>query len=167
MGVIVFNITLTCTITIACHLLLFELNESVGLDVIVASGNFCSIVGLTFAYHALSEWITSDLFEIGDIFFNSPWQQLPPKHQKLLVLSIQRAQRELRLSGLGLFNCSLAVFGTVNVLICDDFCVNLSQFLDQMNKICQFSTCTDHSNGCLIFFDDAEFQVNQSGSFGS
>lgn len=58
----------------------------------------------------LSEWITSDFSEIGEIFYNSEWYELQVREQRLLTLPIGRAQRVFRLKGLGLFDCSLVVF---------------------------------------------------------
>lgn len=59
---------------------------------------------------------TTDLLEIGDIFYNSAWYRLPIKEQRLLALPIQRSQREFRLSGLGFLDCSLAVYSSVKLL---------------------------------------------------
>lgn len=115
---ILFNVAFTCIIVIACNLLVIELNNQLNMEIIVAMVDLCVMLGITFAYFYLSEWITSDLFEIGDIFYNAPWSRLPIKQQKLFVLlPIQRAERGLRLKCLGLFECSLAVFWMVSPII--------------------------------------------------
>lgn len=103
-------------IVIALNLLVFELNESLNLEMIVALCNMVVMIGMIFAHFLLAEWITSDLLSIGDHFYKSAWFRLPVMRQKLLIVPIQRAQREVRLKGLGLFDCSLAVFSSVNLI---------------------------------------------------
>lgn len=91
----------------------FELNDSLNLEVIASIVNLVFGVVITSVYCYLSERITTALLEIGDNFYDMPWYQLPTKQQKLLALPIQRAQRELRLTGFGLFDCSLALLSAV------------------------------------------------------
>lgn len=114
MKVVLFNMTFTCSIVIALNLFVFELSETLNLELIVAFIDMAGISPLTFALFYFAERITSDLLSIGDHFYNSAWFQLPVKQQKLLVLPIQQAQRERRLKGLGLFDCSLALFSSVS-----------------------------------------------------
>lgn len=114
MEVIIFNITFTCTAVIAFNLLVVELNDSINFEMVVAFADLVVVLLITAVYFFHSEWITSDLFEIGDSFYNSPWFLLSMKQQRLLVIPIQRAGREFRLKGLGISDCSLAAFSTVN-----------------------------------------------------
>lgn len=113
MQVTLFNLTFTCVICVAFNLFVFELIESLNVEVMVAFIDIGFVIGLTFALFYIAEWITSDLLSVGDHFYNSDWFQLPVRQQQLLVLPIQRAQRELRFKGLGLFDCSLPVFTSV------------------------------------------------------
>lgn len=113
MTMVLFNLTFTCTIVIAANLVVVELSEAIDVEILVAFTDMATLIGMTFIYFYLAEWITSDLLGIADHFYNSAWHHLPVKQQKLLVLTIQRAHRELRLKGLGLFNCSLPVFSSV------------------------------------------------------
>lgn len=112
METILFIATLTCSLVIACNLCVFDLSDTFSLEIFVAIFDLYAIL-LNFAYFYLAERISTDSLEIGDFFYNSPWYQLPAKHQSLLVLPIQRARRELRLSGLGIFECSLMTFSAV------------------------------------------------------
>lgn len=105
--------TFTCITVIVFNLFVIELSSTITLEIYCALGDLFTGLALTFVYFYLSEWITSDLLEIGDYFYNSAWYRLPAKQQKLLVLPIRRAQREFRLKGFGLFDCSLEVFGMV------------------------------------------------------
>lgn len=113
MELILFNITFTCIIGIAFNLSVIDLNDSLSLEIIVALADLLLILSLTLAYFYLSEWITSDLLEIGDIFYNAAWYRLPTMQQKLLIFPILRAGRPLHLKGLGFFDCSLALFASV------------------------------------------------------
>lgn len=113
MEFILFNMTFTCIVDITFDLFVIDSSDELNMEAIIAFINLVLILGLAFAYFFLSEWITSDLLEIGDLFYNSPWYRLPSRKQSLLTLPIQRAQRVMRFKGLGLFNCSLAVFASV------------------------------------------------------
>lgn len=112
MELIIITMTLTCTLIIALSLFVVEVN-CLRVETLFAFINITLIMMIMFTYCLLSERITSDLLEIGDVFYNSEWYRLPFKEQRLLVLPIGRAQRVFRLSGLGLITCSLAVFLTV------------------------------------------------------
>lgn len=70
---------------------------------------------VTCAYFYISERITTDLLAIDTIFYDSSWYRLPAKQQRHMVLPIQRAQRKIRLSSLGLIDCSLPIFAAVNI----------------------------------------------------
>lgn len=114
MEVILFNITFTCVICIAFNLLVVELNDSLNFEMLVAFADLGIVMSITAVYFFHSEWITCDLLEIGDNFYNSAWYQLPVEMQRPLKLPIQRADRVFRLRALGLFECSQAVFLSVN-----------------------------------------------------
>lgn len=111
--------TFTCIVDIICDSIVLESSGALNVEATTAFFNIVLMLGLEFAYFLLSEWITSDLLEIGDFFYNSTWYGWPTKQQKLLEFPIRRAQRELRITGLGLFKCSLAVFASVSITIID------------------------------------------------
>lgn len=117
MTVILFGMTLLCTAAIALDLLAIELNDVVSLDRMNAIIDAFAMMSNMFAYSYLSEFISSDLIEIGDFFYNLAWYNLSVDKQKLLVLPIQRAQRVFRLNGMGLCDCSLEFLSTV-LLLC-------------------------------------------------
>lgn len=110
---ILFNMAFTCVIVLACNLLVIEINYTLNFQIMTALIDTFAVVGLAFTFFYFSDWITIKLMEIGDIFYNLSWYQLPVKQQKLLILPIQRAHRSIRLKCLGLFDCSLAVFLSV------------------------------------------------------
>lgn len=117
MEMILFTLALTCTIVIALNLFVVELNGMLSMETLAAFIDLSGTLILMIIFCYLSECVTSDLLEIGENFYNSPWYRLPLKEQRLLVLSITRAQRVFRLKGLGLFDCSLAVFSSVKILL--------------------------------------------------
>lgn len=142
MQVILFSLTLDCIIVIAFNLYVLELTDAFGLQTIVALVDTSFTTLWAFAYYYLSEWITADLLDIGDTVYHSPWYRLPAKQQRLVMLPIERAQQEFRLTGLGLFNCSLAVFSSV-----------LLQFsLSSSNTMSWYSVSRIHSNGSWMGF---------------
>lgn len=110
----IFNMTLNCTMIIAFNLCAIEFSGGPSIGICIAFMNMCTICSLTFSYFYLSECITTDLMAIGDAFYNSMWyDRFTSMQQKRLVLAIQRAQHQVRLTGLGLFDCSLPVFSAV------------------------------------------------------
>lgn len=114
MEIILFNKAVMCIIAIALNLYAVELNDTLSLEAIIAIFDLYLILSLALVYFYFAEQITSDLLDIGDMFYNSPWYHLPIRQQKLLTLPIQRAARELRFKCLNIFDCSLAVFAAVN-----------------------------------------------------
>lgn len=157
MEVIVFNITMICAIVIACNLLVFELIGQFNIVMLAALMDLGVVLAITFAYFYLSERITSDLLEIDDIFYYSPWYRLPTNRQKLLVLPIIRGGRVVRLKGLGLFDCSLPVFSKVF-----NWKLEQTSVPNGQNNLCNISACfwigcVDNSIGRFLFSYDAEF----------
>lgn len=120
MEMTVFTTALLCTIVLALSLFKVELNGLLSMETMVAFINTTAVLMLMLIYCYLSECLTSDLLEVGDIFYNSMWYQLPVSKQRLLVLPIARAQRVFRLRGLGLFDCSLVVFSSVQLYFLED-----------------------------------------------
>lgn len=115
MELILFHMSLMCTIVIALNLFAFELNDPLSLKAMNVLINLMVIVLLTFAHYYLSERLTSNLLEIGDIFYNSAWYRLPVKRQRLLMLPIERGHSVFRLRALALFDCSLDNFASVKL----------------------------------------------------
>lgn len=113
MEIILFYLTLDCTIVIAFNLYVLEVTDAIDAETMAVFIDVFDTVLITFFYFYLSEWITADLLAIGDHFYDSPWYLLPVKQQRLLMLPICRAQRVFRFKGLGLFDCSLEVFSMV------------------------------------------------------
>lgn len=113
MELILFNTIFVCVVVIACNLYVIDSNNTLSYEIIVALIDASSLVGLSFLYFYFSERITTNLSEIDYVFYQSEWYRLTPKQQVRLVVPMQRAQREFRLNGLGVFDCSLPVFLSV------------------------------------------------------
>lgn len=82
-------------------------------------GSLVGVVNLVLqltAYCNQSENVTSDLSATGDLFYHSLWYRLPIKLQKLYIIPIQLSQKEFRLTGLGMIECSLRIVATVQFL---------------------------------------------------
>lgn len=117
MNMILFSLTVTCTIDIAFNLYVIELNYSLNFEAIIAFLNTVNMLGMTFVFYYLSECITQHLLDIGDSFYGSAWYRLADRHRRLLKMAIMRAQREFRLNGFGFFCCSLPIFSKVRLLL--------------------------------------------------
>lgn len=113
MGLILFTLTFLCTFDMALNLRALEMYSLFTIEMLNMFVNFSMVFALTLAHYYLSERVTANLLEIGEIFYNSAWYRLPVKHQLLLTLPIHCAQQEIRLNGLGFFDCSLAFFCSV------------------------------------------------------
>lgn len=113
MEVTLFVMTLLSIIVIALCLLALELNGLFGTTTVGTIITTSTTLMPMFAYSYLSEQITADLMEIGDIFYNSAWYYLPQKYSRLVVLPIGRTHEVFRLRCLGLVECSLDVFSSV------------------------------------------------------
>lgn len=81
---------------------------------------FVSLIALlnavipTFVYCYYADGLAVDLLRIGDIFYASMWYESRYQEQKLLILSIQRAQKTFQMKGYGIVYCSLEVFAAVS-----------------------------------------------------
>lgn len=113
MSLIIFTMIITCTLIIAFNLFAIEVLDPLSVETMTIISNLFLELFLLFMYCFLSECLTLDLLDVGDIFYNSEWFQLPAKQQLLLMLPIKRAQSVFRLKGLGLVDCSLIVFSSV------------------------------------------------------
>lgn len=138
MELIFFTMTIACTIVAALSLFVGELNgmrlESwfAFMDALIAL-----LIMFTFCY--LSECITSNLLEIGDVFYNSEWQLLPVNKQRLLIPPIEKGQRIFRLKGLGFFDCSLAAFSSVRNFWFRGFVIKFIFFLFSNSPLDEYS----------------------------
>lgn len=113
MSTVLFFLLLTYAITIAVFMVDMEATESIDLAFVGSLTGLINILIQLVIYCAYSENLTTDLGATGDVFYKTLWYQMPVKLQKLYVLSIARSQREFRLTGLGIIECSLRIFASV------------------------------------------------------
>lgn len=114
MELILFAMTIMYTIAVALDLFAIELSQTISTATLNAAFGLIITLELLFTYCYLSECLTSDLLDIGDVFYSLPWYRLPAKRQTLLVLPIEQSQQVFRLRNLQLFDCSLTIFTSVN-----------------------------------------------------
>lgn len=108
-----FYMLVACSAITAFNLLALESNELLSMEGATATYDLCLVLASMFVYCELSERLTITLNEIQNIFYESPWYQMPVKLQKSMTLPIQRAAVEFRLQSLGLVDCSLTTFLSV------------------------------------------------------
>lgn len=111
---VLFYQLLVCAVIIAFNLFALDSTNGSILHSIVSFGEMLTTIIPTYIYCSLAENFTANLSEIGEIFYASTWYHFPVKYQKLMQIPIMRSQREIRLSGLGIIDCSLNVFLTVS-----------------------------------------------------
>lgn len=115
---VLFYQLLVCAVIIAFNLFSLESTKSIyDLHSIVSFTELTSTVVPTYIYCSLSDNFTSDLEDIGDVFYESTWFKMPVKYQRFMIMPIMRSQREIRLSGFGLIDCSLNVFLAVGCCV--------------------------------------------------
>lgn len=147
---------LACAVTLAIYMLSAETSQ-------VSSMDFCNAVlgttltlSSTYLYCYFSENVTYNLASIGQSFYQSDWYRLPPEQQKLAILSIQRAQREFRMTGLGLVDCSLRIFSSVRC-----FLVISSRLLLDYRKWAYICSCfSDYTSHLVVLLIHARIQIN-------
>lgn len=105
---------LMCAAATAIDLFALESNGIFSAHSLATAYDLIIVLAMTFMYCYLSEALSSSMYEIGGIFYGMAWYQLPAKKQVLIRLPIQQSQREFRLEGVGLVDCSLDVFGKVS-----------------------------------------------------
>lgn len=69
----------------------------------------------TFLFCKLSENMSAQLQTIGEAFYECSWYCLSARQQRGFLLPIQRAQKEVRMNGLDIVECSLENFSAVSV----------------------------------------------------
>lgn len=105
-----FHQLMFCAITTAILVVAIDMNNLFTLTTVISiEGVLCTITP-TFVFCNLSESITSELLAIGDTFYECGWYRLPVDQQKRILLPLRRSQKELRMTGLGMMDCSLQVF---------------------------------------------------------
>lgn len=88
--------------------------------------NIAAVIGAltvflpTLLFCKLSETVTVHLEAIGDTFYACSWYCLSARQQKLFMLPIERAHKVFRMQGMGIVDCSLAIFSSASVFDCND-----------------------------------------------
>lgn len=113
MNEIIFFTLLTTLISFAFNLHALESNDLFSLQSIVGIVLMICMLPLNFGFCFLAELITANLYEIGDIFYDSPWYRLPAREQQIVIFPIHQTGQEFRFRSLGIIDCSLATFLSV------------------------------------------------------
>lgn len=112
---ILFNQLIVCVLFLVLRLL--SLDQSVKFDLVLIT----NLIGLAehlvicFVYCNFSENVTQISVGVVDVMYDSTWYTLPINFQKLLILMLMRSEKEFRLKGAGMIDCSLATFLAVRI----------------------------------------------------
>lgn len=112
--VLFFQLLFTATAIAICMFAIGS-NTLFGISSITSMIALTTVAAPTFILCLLSENLTADLHGIGNNYYSCAWYRLTAKQQQLFVLPIQRSQKEFRMTGLGLVDCSLRVFSSVRL----------------------------------------------------
>lgn len=114
MSGILFNQLFSCILFLA--LMLFSMDQSKTFDTSMILGlqSLVTYLMIGYLYCRLSENMTEKCFEIGDVVYNNLfWYKMSVNERKCIMFIIRQSQKEFRLKGLGMINCSLATYLTV------------------------------------------------------
>lgn len=117
MSTVLFFLLLMYAVTIAVFMVDMEGADSFDVAFYGTLAGLVNILMQMIIYCAYSENVTSDLYDSGEVFYESLWYQLPATTQKLFIMPILRSQKEYRLSGLGIIECSLRIFASVRYML--------------------------------------------------
>lgn len=115
MSGILFVVMLACVLILALILFSFDQSTAINMAQLVNLMGLLAYLFLGFTYSYFSETITANSFKIGEDAYNSLWNEMEIQQQKAIMLIIGRSQKEFRLTGLGLVDCTLATFLAVTV----------------------------------------------------
>lgn len=110
MGAAFFFETLTFIGILALVLLSIDQTDGIDSDAWLILNNSPVYCSISFVFCFLSEKITTKSLECAIIAYNATWYEMSIIDQKAIILIIMRSQKEYRITGLGLVNCSLEVF---------------------------------------------------------
>lgn len=151
MNAVLFHQLLWCAIITATDLFVIQMIGGMNIMTALTAVNLSSALIPTFFYCKLSENITADLGGIDIILYGFVWYQLPLNQQKLFLWPIQRAQREVRLTGLGIFDCSLPTFLWVKHF----FLLEMKSFSETKTVPLFLHIFVDYAIHLFVLFDDS------------
>lgn len=117
MNHVLFYQMLFTAIELASYMFAIDEAQAMSPSNITAILGALTVLLPTFLFCKLSENVTEALQVIGDAFYGCSWYRLSGKQQQLFLLPVQRAQKAFRMNGLGIVDCSLEVFASVNSVI--------------------------------------------------
>lgn len=114
---IIFYQMLFSAIELASYMFAMDETQGMSLTNVTAVIGALTVLLPTYLFCKLSENVTAKLWMTGNAFYECSWYRLSAKQQKLVLLPIQRSSQEFRMNGLGIVDCSLAIFTTVIVMV--------------------------------------------------
>lgn len=113
-SVILFVLLLSYAVSIAMFAVSLNLMEQYSVAYLTLMVSILNLLTQLIIYCAFSEKLTNDLLSTSDHFSGLYWYRMPVRIQKVIILPILRTQREFRLTGLGIVECSLRVFASAS-----------------------------------------------------
>lgn len=102
---------LVCAVFLAFMMLSIDGNrEGITSDVVI--NLFCLLLEIMLNYTSCkyAHALTNRYFEVAGDFYNILWYKLPFNQQKMVAMTIHRAQIPFHLKGYNLFTCNMETF---------------------------------------------------------
>lgn len=110
MSGIVFVLFLSCVVFLTSSFLSLDQTSVIDFNLLVKFYGLTLYLFTCYLYSRFSENITTNSLQIGEYAYDSVWYDVPIKQQKAIILIVARSQKEFRLTGCGMVDCSLATF---------------------------------------------------------
>lgn len=84
--------------------------KSLTFDVVININCLFLEILLNFSSCNHAQTLTTRSFQVAEDFYNILWYELPCNQQKMIAMTIQRAQKPFYLHGYKMFTCSMETF---------------------------------------------------------
>lgn len=84
--------------------------KALTFDVVINLFSLMLEILLNFSSCNHAQTLTTRSFEVAEDFYNILWYELPCNQQKMVAMTIQRAQKPFYLQGYKMFTCSMETF---------------------------------------------------------
>lgn len=110
LSAVVFGVLVTCIIFLALILFSLDQTDQINFALLLNLIGLSTYLSIAYIYSYFSDTMTANSYKIGDATYNSVWNRMSVEQQKAIMLIIRRSQKKIRLTGLGMVDCSLETF---------------------------------------------------------
>lgn len=114
MSEIIFLMLLSCVIYFLVCLFSLDQVEEIDSTIRLRILAPMPVLLITYIYCYFSEMVTEKSSAIAETTYDSMWYTMPAKRQRAIVMILIQSQREFRLQGVGMLDCSFRIYLTVS-----------------------------------------------------